>query len=333
MTTFRMIEGQSIPPEISLTISFIQKRLSASGASFPTLVDATAHVLDGRLQDADFILEIAPGVTMLTNFHSMARTPDFGDEQSVANRICEQAELACRDASQLEPAHLRISICARSLIENARRRGLPVDLESAHLAEFGFGTKPHDACFLITIESLGQNLRPSSMPLVVEDEDKLRLLFANVTDRIEQRVAQRNRLRGLNADGTVDLLTLNAMMHLGSPMSTLGRMLERSRMTLPEGTTLVWQDGELSSYSESGGPIKWTGDELILNDVTLPETACVKVIGRPVTDLASHFALTSDVIVRSATNEFDGMTRSVRVKLAVPLFYFNVKLGVIWPAG
>jgi hypothetical protein len=268
---------------------------------------------------------------MLANFYSPVENHDLaGHEQLVADRIHMHAVKASGVASQIKPGLDRVARAAKRMVGQARRRGLPVRLISVHLAEYGLWKEPHDAQFLVTIDALGPSLGRRALPMLIENIDALARMFAGEIETLEWRVAERDRLRGINADGMIDLIALNAMTRLGDPMPILRSMLDRDAMTLSHGLQLIWQDGLIISRRERLPEFEWTANRLTFYNLAVPEMVCVDAANRPVTDLVTHSELTDDILIRSVTNQPDGQT--VSVVLDVPVFLFNLELGRTWAA-
>lgn len=323
-------DPRDLPHEVRRTSSLIRRLLRASAAGdFPRLVAVTGSSPDYPAHSVDFVFEIGPDMMMLANFYSpLEDHKPIGHEKRVADRIHENAVRASGVASQIRSALDHVSDFAKKLVANARSRGLPVQLISTHVAEYGRWTEPHDAQFLVTIETLGQNLRCSTLPLLVENIESLARMFETRMDALEWRVAERDRLRGMHADGLIDLIALNVMTGMGDPMPILRSMMDRHAMILSQGLQLIWQDGGIISRMERLPEFEWTDNRLTIYDLALPATVCAEAVNRPVTDLVSHSALTNDILVRSVANHPDG--QSVSVVLEVPVFLFNVELGRIW---
>lgn len=324
--------NDSEPPPISRTAVLILERLALQGTPYPRLLDARPATNDFEIDDADFIFELGPQVTMLANFYSPVEGHDLaGHEHHVAGVFCDHALKAAVVADDLRPMLKRIARRAKALVKAARRRGLPVRLLGVHVAQYGLWVDPGDAAFLITIETLGQNLQPRDRPLLVWDEVALTRLFASDMDMLEWRTDVRQRLRDAGADGVIDLLSLNAIGAADDVMAVLREMMGRNEMPIGDELELAWDAGHIYSSTVDADRVGWTRNIVTIDGVIVPESSCALAIGRPVFDLVDHPTLRGAMTIKEISNcEGSGVPFAI-VSLDVPNFYFNVESEQICP--
>ncbi|TXC71321.1 hypothetical protein FSB78_10485 [Sphingomonas ginsenosidivorax] len=314
--------------------ALIECRLATlRSGDFPRFAGATASMLKECTEDADYVIEIALRVTMLADlFPTIGDHQVAGNESRVANRVCDYAMRASYVAADLAPRFQSMAKSAQLLVENGERRGLPVKLVSVHLAQFGFWEQPDDAQFVVTIETLGQNLRSRHMPMTTGSEEALGRLFVTAMETLERRAVARARLDDANADGTIDLLSLNAIARVGNAMAILQTMMTRNDLTLGNDFELCWEEGAIYSIADGTDRVAWTGSILTVSDYVLPETTCINAIGRPVTDVIAHPALDERILVGTVTSHEGEGANFVIACLEIPDLYFNVESGQIWSA-
>lgn len=313
--------------------TLIECRLAGAGSGgFPRFAEATVSMLRGCIEVADFVIEIAPGITMLADL--LPPLEDYqvaGNESRVAVRVCDHAMRASSVAAEIASEYGSVTRSAASLVADANGRGVPVKLVSVHLAEFGFWVEPDDAQFVVTIEAQGQNLQVRHMPMTIGNEEALERLFETAVEKLARRAAARKRLNDVDADGMIDRLSLNEIRRIGKVEPVLHSMMRCEGMGLKGNLELRWEDGAIYSVTDGPGGVNWTGTVLTVDNFVLPATACVNAVGRPITDLVPHAALTSDILIQSVTSHEGEGLNFISVCLDVPDLYFNVTTGEVWP--
>jgi hypothetical protein len=255
-----------------------------------------------------------------------------GNESRVADRVCDQAMRASHVAAELASGFKSMAKRADSLVAEAKWSGLPVKLVSVHLAQYGFWELPDNAQLVVTIETLGQNLQFRHLPMTIGSEEDLDRLFAGAMDTLARRAIARKRLDDVNADGWIDLLSLNAIGQMGHVMPILRSMMTRTELGFENDLELRWEDGALYSSSNGRDRIAWTGGVLTVNDFVLPETACINAVGRPVIDVIAHPALDARILIGQVTSHEGEGLNFVCIRLHIPDLYFNVESEEIWTA-
>lgn len=228
----------------------------------------------------------------------------------------------------VHPLRLR----CRTLVAEAQARGLPISYirTDAHAID-GWPSMDRPR-LLFGVVSLQSNLRPGPRWLSATDVDELDHLFADEIRDLEVRSRRRSELGLLGADGSVDALALGVIRRNGDPKDAIMALRDRQHVRLDDGCLLLWNDGHVCcGDGTASGIVTWLDDHVIIAGVVLPATAGSASVGRPITDLIEHPALSSDMLVDDVTVVAEPELQTI-VRLRLDTWLIDTTIGSYWRA-
>ncbi len=121
------------------------------------------------------------------------------------------------------------------------------------------------------------------------------------------------------SDGMIDERALAVIARQGKVAEVLAELMTRSRMWLPDGSALVWDEGRIWTASAC---LPASGFSWMLMTVTA-------VVGRPVTVLIYNPNLTPGMIVMSVHRDIDGGLLPVTADLGMLARNFGGSTGEV----
>lgn len=187
----------------------------------------------------------------------------------------------------------------------------------------------YDADYLhvISLSMLGDDLRPTTfdikVPLRSDHNRKLERLFATLPETHRRAVA----LQSQGADGSIDMLALNVIKAKGSVEEEL-----RNFACLKTDTRFSMTNGNMYLHGViSAKPRTFVnGSYLKLHNTSLPESARLAGIGKPVTKLISCDLLSPEMTIVGMENQSDGRGDCLGIQFDQPVFYFCSLSGRYW---
>ncbi len=339
MRIWKTTDGlERVPDKVRVIHDLINASFMSRGERMPRMLGVSTCETDADEHVYEIYVELAPGVVLRTCHGSFE---DVVDDDEFPIWI---APSAAQDAEAWIVSHLgagpeRLSDLLHDLRIRARR------ILSARAMDGGYGrlvdvqltadgyTSPFEIMVRITLEGLDAQLRRMIDHVRIDDLDMFDARIDEWSATMSRRYAARRSFDAVGASGSIDMLTLAAAATFADAPAWL-RSLASTRWpdSLLDATVFA-DDGAFRSHGcDVASGLSWNRDTVQVPGA-LPVTTLAVCAGRPVTDLIDHPMLSDEMRIIGATNEVDGTTAHVSVRITQPRLLFCTASGRTWRGG
>lgn len=324
-----------IPPS---DVADVLDQLEASVAEhavdgFPRL-ESVQYPLDEK-DHCEFTVtvEVVRGLLLSTSYDEEGYGQPIGEAGDTMEELISEGVDVVRPHSDIFLKGVEeIRLEALRMVAKWQSSGLPVRLLKVQLQPYDHWRGTLDAGYEVILEGLGDRLEPAPIVISIEQGDSLEERAKTQLKQLQMRAQTRIAMAEAGADGTIDAMALAVIAGQADVAEVLAELMTKSRVWLPDGSALVWDDGNIwtaSSWSEAGG-FTWEASGFVAERLFITSARAKSAIGHPVTDLIKHPNLTDGMIVKDAQRDIDGGRLSVSVELDMPRHHFSGSTGAVW---
>jgi hypothetical protein len=252
--------------------------------------------------------------------------PLFIDDFNIAAAVVDSVEAYLNVGTSTLGSQIRsIRSLIGSSLQGWHAEGVNVRLVDIKLLDAVRGDVP--LRFQVTLGCLDELLRPDHHAMEVGGVHQVAAMLDGLRPTMKERFSMYAELREHGGDCFIDLLAANLIASRGSVASLLDDWLGGSAYPDLQGVTVFSENGRVRAHNgNASGDIDWNRDTVTIWNQTVPETALLHAIGRPVTDLIDHPLLSREMTIVAA-DVGDESDPYLRVTFEQPLLLFTRATG------
>lgn len=251
----------------------------------------------------------------------------------LAGEISASIAALVDDASNVRAMLKEVTTATKREIVKARRQGLTYRLSSVELTPVEAGSG-EERCVRVEHTALGRSLQDGeAFAFQATCSEDVTAAFAGIHDVQIERAARREQLASIGAAGTIDAVTVSALVDAGFNVpELLTRLVSADDLYLgcdsdkEDRFFLYWSEGTVFANLRLAEGVRWREDRLSFESA--PEGIERLTVGSPLNGLYDHPFLDERLSVRSKHGR-TGERATLQCNRA--LLAFDATTGRLWP--
>jgi hypothetical protein len=276
-------------------------------------------------------VELARGVVLTTRCNALELSDQPAAPMQIASEVAVGA-VALHDkidemAEILHAARIR----TRRIFREWLNEGVHVRLIDIRLAPYDQWRGMEAPGIEVIVEALNDSLEPFTDWWSISASSSLEPELRMRHWHLKSLEIERSMMMHEGATGIIDQLALNAINNFGCVAAHLQRLRGEPRFWLPDGTCIALQRGRVVATSgEPHQDVLWSENSLSFRRTSMPESAMITAVGKPVDFIFEHPYVSPDMIIEAASCDFEDHEYTLSIQFSQQSHWFCSASGRIW---